>query len=291
MIDQNASGDDTINNQTALTKQHIFSENIEKAVSSAASFMRSVVDGHAYGVKDKTPSEKMATNLKEPIENSTLVKSVASMFGASLTGICIPESHWFKSPDSIEEMGFSTDNIWAVVIAVAMHPSAFHGSPNMAISRATSIGYMEMALAAGCVAEFIRRLGYRAVAYGNACATSAPMGEKAGLGKIGRNCMLVTKEFGPCARISKVFTDMNLAPDKPSDLAVREFCETCNRCIEACPAEAFINVKERKEVHQGMVVDEYWKVDGGKCRDYWREIGSSCGICITVCPYHEKNLT
>ena len=288
MIDKNALSNDTINNRTSSAERYVFPDNIENAISSAASFMRKVVDGHAYGVKDGTSSEQTDPNLKDPVENSTLVKKVASMFGASLTGICIPERQWFKSSDGIEEMGFFDDNIRAVVIAVAMNPDPFHGSPSMAISRATSIGYMEMAIAAGCVAEFIRGLGYRAVAYGNDCAISTPMGEKAGLGKIGRNCMLVTKEFGPCVRLSKVFTDMNLVPDKPSDLGVREFCETCNRCIEACPVGAFMNVKERKDIHQDAVVDEYWKVDGGKCRGYWREIGSSCGICITVCPYHEK---
>lgn len=266
-------------------KSHLLTSDVEKAVGSAASFIRRALEEHAYGVRDAGASEESLSAPGSPEENAELVKQVAAMFGASLTGICVPERRWFTPPEAIEEMGFTEANIRAVVIAIAMDADAFEHAPCEAIRRATTVGYMEMSLVAGAVAEFVRELGHRAVAQGNAAALSAGMAEKAGLGQIGWNCMLVTREFGPCVRLCKVFTDMPLAVDAPQELGVRERCADCNRCIDACPVSAIKEVEEPKTVCEGVVVDRYWRVDREACRSYWNEIGGNCGICIAECPY------
>ena len=53
------------------------------------------------------------------------------------------------------------------------------------------------------------------------------MAVDAGLGELGRNGQLITRDFGSSVRISKVFTDLPLIPDRPVDLGVQRFCEQC----------------------------------------------------------------
>jgi ferredoxin len=260
---------------------------IEHAVSAAASRMTNLISGSYYGEKGSGSAGPAKPDLSDPATNSALVKRVAAMFGSSLTGICTTEENWFRSPSALEEMGFEDDSVQAVVMAIAMDDHAFRKPPTLAVGRSTRMGYMGMAIAAGCVAEFIRNLGFRAVPHGNGCALSPPMAEKAGLGEVGYNCMIVTKEFGPCVRLCKVFTDMNLEPDNPRDIGVRETCATCRRCVESCPVDAIVEVSEEKQVYEGVSLEGHWRVDGDRCRSYWREIGTSCGICIAKCPFVE----
>jgi epoxyqueuosine reductase len=59
--------------------------------------------------------------------------------------------------------------------------------------------------------------------------------EEAGLGRIGLNRLLLTKEFGPRVRITGVLTDAPLRPNRKLD---DEICTQCGDCIRACPAQA-----------------------------------------------------
>ncbi|MGI5970925.1 MAG: hypothetical protein ACOX7P_04275 [Oscillospiraceae bacterium] len=60
--------------------------------------------------------------------------------------------------------------------------------------------------------------------------------EKAGLGRIGKNNLLITKEYGARIRIQSVITTAELEPDP---MIEDEIC-TCKVCaaVEACPAKA-----------------------------------------------------
>lgn len=258
---------------------------IEQSISSSASFLRKVLDQQSYGPKEAPTAAQIAATPGDPTSNAAMVKRVALLFGAAQAGICIPEREWLKPQSLIEDMEFTEESIRAIVIAVAMDSNAFRNAPSKSVSRASTMGYMQMALVSGAVAEFIRCLGYQAVAHGNSGAVSAPLAEKAGLGEVGRHCMLITQDRGACLRLCKVFTDMPLAPDRPAALGVREFCASCNQCINACPADAIIQVDEPMRIYEGLVLDTHWRVDGGKCREQWNRVGSSCGICIAKCPY------
>jgi len=65
-----------------------------------------------------------------------------------------------------------------------------------------------MAFVATSLAEFIRLLGHDAIPAGNDMALSIPLAVDAGLGELGRNGLLITKEFGPRLRLCKVFTNL-----------------------------------------------------------------------------------
>ncbi len=57
----------------------------------------------------------------------------------------------------------------------------------------------------------------------------------AGLGMLGKNGLLVTRDFGPRVRLGAVFVDLPLDCDRPLS---EYFCSSCTRCWSACPTGA-----------------------------------------------------
>lgn len=119
---------------------------------------------------------------------------------------------------------------------------------------------------------------------------SAPVMERAwareaGLGWIGKNSLLLTKEHGSYFFISVILLNIELEPDYP----INEYCGNCTRCIEACPTQAIVAPKV---------------VDAGKCISYHsieskesipeniRKMQQSwifgCDICQEVCPWNKR---
>ena len=87
---------------------------------------------------------------------------------------------------------------------VETYPSALAGA-------ATGREYSHETAICIQLASYIRNLGFQAVASMNDTALVIPYAIKAGLGEYGRNQMVLTPEFGPRLRFSKVFTDIPLA--------------------------------------------------------------------------------
>ena len=94
-------------------------------------------------------------------------------------------------------------------------------------------------------AEFLTRNGYHAQANTTKVVKAnedwrTPLPHKtvatrAGLGWIGKNCLLVTREYGSAVRLSSLLTDAPL----PSDVPVTEsYCGNCTVCVSRCPAKA-----------------------------------------------------
>jgi epoxyqueuosine reductase len=125
---------------------------------------------------------------------------------------------------------------------------------------------------------------------GRGFVDSAPVLERSwalrsGLGWIGKNGNLITKDSGSFFFIATLITDLSLTPD-PS--FVRDYCGTCTRCIDACPTEAILPNKE---------------IDGSRCISYYTiELKDAmlpdamqgkfadwmfgCDICQDVCPWN-----
>jgi reductive dehalogenase len=164
-------------------------------------------------------------------------------------------------------------------------------SPDFAASAATGRAYSMMAVVASGMAEFIRRLGWRAISCGNGTVLSIPLALDAGLGVVGRSGMLLTAEFGPFVRICSVLTDLPLAPDTPEAERPDELCRKCKACARKCPAGAISDADE--PVWDAPTVSHSpgvlrWPVDPEKCYAFWVENGSDCSNCIAACPYGRK---
>jgi epoxyqueuosine reductase len=105
----------------------------------------------------------------------------------------------------------------------------------------------------------------------------------AGLGWIGKSCLLITPEHGPRVRWVSVLTDAPLAPGQP----MAERCRSCKLCVEACPASAFTGAKfEESEPREA-------RMNAQACYDYREGMfkisgARTCGMCVYVCPYGRK---
>ena len=100
-------------------------------------------------------------------------------------------------------------------------------------------------LATSLISSFLHRKGYRALPIPAAERTDLEnaiptvshkmVAHIAGLGWIGKNCLLITSVYGPRIRLSSILTDSPLlATDNP----VEQRCDTCRACVEICPAVA-----------------------------------------------------
>jgi len=107
----------------------------------------------------------------------------------------------------------------------------------------------------------------------------------AGLGWIGKSCLLVTPECGPRTRWVNVLTDAPLAPTG-GPMAPR--CGDCTACVDACPIHAFtgriFSPDEPREA----------RFDAAACDRYYRKleeergVAGVCGLCLWACPHGRK---
>jgi epoxyqueuosine reductase len=125
---------------------------------------------------------------------------------------------------------------------------------------------------------------------GRGFVDSAPVLErswavKSGLGWVGKNGNLLTKQVGSFFFIATLITDLDLVADTPF---VTDHCGTCTRCMDACPTQAILSPTE---------------IDGSKCISYLTiELKDAlipsefhnkmegwlfgCDICQDVCPWN-----
>lgn len=120
------------------------------------------------------------------------------------------------------------------------------------------------------------------------CVDTAPLLERelarrAGIGWIGNNCLVLSRELGSYFCLGAVVTTLDLPPDTP----VEDRCGDCDRCIQACPTNALVGgkrmdasrclsyqtIENRGQIPPGQVLDPAGQVYG-------------CDICQQVCPYN-----
>lgn len=160
-------------------------------------------------------------------------------------------------------------------------PSALSGT-------ATGLGYTNDSVVLLTLTQYIRNLGYRAIASMNDSALAIPLAVQAGFGEVGRHSLLITEEFGPRLRLGKIFTDMPLTIDEPKRFGVKEFCSICQRCSESCPPKAIPKEAPMRKAHSvsNLKGVRKWTTIAEKCFRFWAGQNSDCSICIRVCPYN-----
>ena len=110
--------------------------------------------------------------------------------------------------------------------------------------------------------------------------------EQAGIGSVGKNSCIITKEFGSWVFIGEIITTLDLAattksPENP--------CGTCTKCMHACPTGAiiapgvidsrlcisYLTIENKDEIHADLAK---------KIKESRRLYG--CDICQEVCPHN-----
>jgi len=123
---------------------------------------------------------------------------------------------------------------------------------------------------------------------GRAFADSAPVmdkawAKKAGIGWLGKNTNIISKQAGSYFFLAELIIDLELEPDSSS----KDYCGSCTKCLDACPTEALYAP---------------YKLDATKCISYltielkdripaefkgrmegW---AYGCDICQEVCPWN-----
>ncbi|WP_440949448.1 4Fe-4S double cluster binding domain-containing protein [Methanosphaerula subterraneus] len=141
------------------------------------------------------------------------------------------------------------------------------------------------------VASMLQREGYRAFPVAASkrvddARICGPISQKlvahlAGLGWIGKSCLLVTPDHGPRVRWVTVLTD---APLPPTGSPMESRCGTCQACVAACPVQAFTGRvfdpdEPREARYDAAACDRFFKEEE-------RRTGIPvCGMCLWVCPY------
>lgn len=232
-------------------------------------------------------------------EAATDVKRAARRLGADLVGITAFDSRWmytkkFRDRSKVEKpQEIPSDMTSVVVIAKAMDYQLMRTVPSALGSTATGLGYAHDATVVISIAQYIRNIGYKAIASMNDTSISIPLAIKAGLGEYGRLGLLITKEFGPRVRIGKVYTDLPLSHDEPIQFGVREFCGICFRCAKECPVKAISHDKPTPHIHNRSNIRgvRKWSIDAEKCFGLWAAQNTDCSICIRACPYNKDYST
>ncbi|MDP7070500.1 MAG: tRNA epoxyqueuosine(34) reductase QueG [Phycisphaerales bacterium] len=121
-----------------------------------------------------------------------------------------------------------------------------------------------------------------------ACVDTAPImerehAERAGLGRVGKNTMLIHPGVGSWSLLGEIITTLEI---QETDSAAADPCGTCTRCIDACPTDALTP----------------WSLDANRCIaaltieqrqaipvDLHEGIGTwlfGCDECQRVCPHN-----
>lgn len=184
---------------------------------------------------------------------------------------------------------------WVIVYTVQMSVDALKRAPTAIAEQTTILSYGRALDIQIKTQEFLRGLGYQCLgeANVNGLGIAPALAVMAGLGELGRHNRVITPEFGPMVRIFKMITDLPVTTDKPIDAGIMQFCGSCKKCAETCPASALSLDDEPTWEVQGK-----WNNPGHKayfehslkCRTYMLEgVGTNCSICFSVCPFAKKN--
>jgi epoxyqueuosine reductase len=249
-----------------------------------------------------------------PEENTQIVTAALRHMGAATVGVVELDSNTEKLIYSVDpdgkaivfedvEVGSEDEKKrvlpkkarWVIVYTIQMSTETMRRSPTMLGSQTTTLTYTRQTQIQAQLQEFLRALGYHG--YGeaatNALGIAPALGVMAGLGELSRLNRLVTPEYGPMVRVFKLVTDLPLAPTKPIDAGIMEFCKNCKKCAEACPSKSLSFDREPSWETKGGWNNPGHKAyfeDSTSCRAYWAAVGTNCGICFASCPYAKSDL-
>lgn len=104
--------------------------------------------------------------------------------------------------------------------------------------------------------------------------------ERAGIGWSGKNCAIITPEFGSYVYLGEMITNIPFDPDSPME----DQCGSCNKCVEACPTGALV---QGGQINAQACIAFLTQTKGFLAVEYREKIGNrlyGCDTCQTVCP-------
>ncbi|MGC4128013.1 MAG: tRNA epoxyqueuosine(34) reductase QueG [Bergeyella sp.] len=110
---------------------------------------------------------------------------------------------------------------------------------------------------------------------------------KSGLGWIGKNANLISKQKGSFFFLAEIICDLELLYDHETT----DHCGTCRKCIDACPTNAIVSDK----IVDGSKCISYATIElKNEIPDYFHDKMEDwmfgCDICQDVCPWNRFSL-
>jgi epoxyqueuosine reductase len=182
----------------------------------------------------------------------------------------------------------------AVVLAVSYHgvetaKLGSEGGPRGVVARyARHRDYHDLLVPrANQLAGFLGEIGgpsVRSLAYvDTGPVLERDLGQRAGIGFIGKHTNLISRQLGNWFLIAEVLTTLELEPDPPE----HNRCGTCTRCIVACPTRAItgpFRLDARRCISYLTIENK-----GPIPEEFRRPLGSrifGCDDCLEACPWN-----
>lgn len=214
------------------------------------------------------------------------VKDIVIGLGADLCGVANAED-FKEAPSGFHPLDIFEGCRSVVVLAKRMPKGSARVGPRIVYNRANEMNIFEVDRIAFTAALEMEKLGLTAVPLpadspydqwdedsmrGQGILSMRHAAVLAGLGRLGRNTLVINRELGNMMTIGAILIDLDLE----SDPRAENLCpEKCRRCLENCPVLALNGVS----------------VDQKRCRLNTYETNArgfgviNCNICRTGCPW------
>jgi len=104
--------------------------------------------------------------------------------------------------------------------------------------------------------------------------------ERAGIGWSGKNCSIITPEFGSYVYLGEMITSIPFEPDEP----IEDRCGECTKCIDACPTGALV---QGGQINANRCIAFLTQTKDFIPEEFRDKIGNriyGCDSCQTACP-------
>lgn len=108
--------------------------------------------------------------------------------------------------------------------------------------------------------------------------------ERAGIGFSGKNCAIITPEFGSFVYLGEMITNIPFPPDQPLELS----CGDCRICLDACPTGALVQGGQLNAQKCLSYQSQTKTVLQEEFRDKLGVRLYGCDTCQLVCPYNKQ---
>lgn len=107
--------------------------------------------------------------------------------------------------------------------------------------------------------------------------------ERAGIGWSGKNCAIITPEFGSYVYLGEMITSIPFEPDTP----LEDQCGTCTKCLDACPTGALVT---GGQINAQRCISFLTQTKGAISEEFRERLGNrlyGCDSCQTACPVNK----
>lgn len=214
---------------------------------------------------------------KKRIDSGDL-KKLAVELGADLAGIASAQSLESEGSELLKASRFSSEIKSVVVLGKKMFMGTLRAKDLGTKQQNGGLMLMRLEEIAARLADRLEQMGYSAVVVPTAQVDFeiegpekfCPAGQgslflrnaavKAGLGTLGVNTMLLTKDFGPRLYLGGLLTDLEF---RSEPVAIEELCpglEECGNCAAVCPEDAIPRCAPA-----GAPISSYMGLDASAC--------------------------